>query len=93
MSANKRKSSPSSLGSDLTREDAHRITAVEYEELPELTDEMLARARVRKGGRPHAADPRKPVSIRLPESVLARWRASGRGWQTRIAQLVASHAP
>ena len=40
------------LKSDLARVEAHRIKPVEYTELPELTDEMLARAVVRKGGRP-----------------------------------------
>jgi hypothetical protein len=30
---------------------AHRIKKGEYEELPELTDEMLARAKINKGGR------------------------------------------
>ncbi|WP_238945816.1 BrnA antitoxin family protein [Vandammella animalimorsus] len=77
------------MGSDLQRVDAHRIEASEYDDLPELTDEMLARARVNKGGRPRAQDPRTLVSIRLPESVLAKWRASGPGWQTRMADLLA----
>lgn len=57
----------------------------EYEELPELTDEMLARARRSRGGRPVAANPRKQVTIRLPADVLARWKATGPGWQTRMA--------
>ncbi|MBS0194854.1 MAG: BrnA antitoxin family protein [Proteobacteria bacterium] len=92
MPANKEKSSRS-LGSDLARVDAHRIAATEYAELPELTDAMLARATVNKGGRPRATDPRKLVSIRLPASVLARWRASGDGWQTRMAAVLAKRAP
>ena len=43
MSASKRKSARS-LGSDLARVDAHVISPEEYDEIPELTDEMLARA-------------------------------------------------
>lgn len=39
------------LGSDLKRVDAHRIRRSEYKELPELTEEMLHRAVVNKGGR------------------------------------------
>ena len=35
-----------SLKSDLGRVDAHRIRKSEYEELPELTEELLARAQV-----------------------------------------------
>jgi uncharacterized protein (DUF4415 family) len=81
------------LRSDLTRVEAHEITPAEYEELPELTDEMLARAVVNKGGRPRADDPRTLVSFRLPESVLTRWKKSGPGWQTRMAEVLAQRAP
>ncbi len=72
--------------SDLARVDAHRIKPVEYRELPELTDEMLERAVVKKGGRPRSANPRELISLRLPVDVLARWRATGPGWQTRMAE-------
>ena len=41
-----------SLKSDLARVDAHSVEPEEYKELPELTDEMLARAKINKGGRP-----------------------------------------
>ena len=44
------------LGSDLKRVDAHRIRRSEYKELPELTEEMLSRAVVKKGDRPGPAD-------------------------------------
>ncbi len=72
--------------SELARVDAHRILRVEYEELPELTEEMLARATVNKGGRPRSASPRQLISLRLPAEVIARWRATGPGWQTRMAE-------
>jgi uncharacterized protein (DUF4415 family) len=72
--------------SDLARVDAHRIKPAEYKELPELTDEMLARAVVKKGGRPRSAYPRQLISLRLPADVIARWRATGPGWQTRMAE-------
>ena len=74
------------LKSDLARVDAHRIKPAEYKELPELTDDMLARAIVRKGGRPRSANPRQLISLRLPADVIARWRATGPGWQTRMAE-------
>ena len=82
-----------SLGSDLRRVDAHVIRRREYDELPELTDDMLARGRVNKGGRPRSANPRKLISIRLPENVIARWRATGPGWQTRMAERLAKAQP
>ena len=84
MSASK-PASARKLGSDLRRVDAHVIQPHEYEELPELTEEMLARATVNKGGRPKSINPRRLISIRLPEAVISKWRATGPGWQTRMA--------
>ena len=75
-----------SLKSDLARVDAHEIKPQEYAELPELTDEMLARATVSKGGRPVSTNPRKLISLRLPADVIERWKATGAGWQTRMAE-------
>jgi uncharacterized protein (DUF4415 family) len=62
------------------------VEAKEYEELPELTEEMLARAKVNKGGRPVSTNPRKLISLRLPTDVIDRWKATGAGWQTRMAE-------
>lgn len=92
MTAKKRVSHRSS-GSDLERVDAHAIQPHEYEEIPELTEEMLARGKVNKGGRPRSANPRKLISIRLPEQVIERWRATGPGWQTRMADRLAKVQP
>ena len=77
---------PRSSTSDLARVDAHRIKPSEYKELPELTDEMLAKAVVKKGGRPRSANPRELISLRLPAEVVASWRATGPGWQTRMVE-------
>jgi uncharacterized protein (DUF4415 family) len=88
MTANKR-TSPPSLGSDLAKVAAHVIQPEEYEELPELTAEMLARGKVNKGGRPRSVNPKKLISIRLPETVILKWRATGPGWQTRMAEKLA----
>ena len=54
----------------------------------------LAKAALR--GRPLGSvkDQHKvPTTLRLDEDVLIRWRASGKGWQTRAADLLATHAP
>ena len=91
MNANK-PASRRSLKSDLARVDAHVLKRGEYEELPELTEEMLARARVNKGGRPLSPNPRKLLSLRLPADVIDRWKATGAGWQTRMAERL-SKAP
>ncbi len=91
MNANK-PASRRSLKSDLDRVDAHVLKSGEYKELPELTEEMLARARVNKGGRPLSSNPRKLISLRLPTDVIDRWKATGSGWQTRMAERL-SKAP
>jgi uncharacterized protein (DUF4415 family) len=66
-------------------------------DLPELTDEMLAGAVLLKAGkrigRPKIANPKVAISIRLPSEVLERWRASGEGWQTRMAKMLEKRAP
>ena len=70
----------------MVRVDAHTLKKAEYEDLPELTEEMLARAKVNKGGRPISPNPRKLISLRLPVDVIERWKATGAGWQTRMAE-------
>jgi uncharacterized protein (DUF4415 family) len=77
------------LRSNLKRVDAHRIRRSEYKVLPELTDETLRRAVVNKGGRPRSPNPRQLISLRLPPEVVRRWRATGSGWQTRMADRLA----
>ena len=72
--------------SDLARVNAHKIKPEEYDELPELTDDMVARATANKGGRPISPNPRKLISLRLPASVIEQWKATGPGWQTRMAE-------
>ena len=77
------------LGSDLKRVDAHVVKPHEYKELPELTEDMLARATLRKGGRPKSENPRQMISLRLLPNVIERWKATGPGWQTRMAERLA----
>jgi uncharacterized protein (DUF4415 family) len=77
------------LGSDLERVDAHVIKPDEYEELPEITDEMFSRTVFKKAGRPRSVNPKQMISLRLPPEVIARWKATGPGWQTRMAERLA----
>lgn len=83
--------------SDLKKVDAHVITAEEYEEIPELTDEDFARGVLHIGGvpvrrgRPKAEHPKEAVNLRLSPQVLRHFRAGGRGWQTRINAVLEAH--
>ena len=81
----KKRVSRRALGSNLKRVDAHVIQPHEYVDSPELTDEMLSGMVMKKRGRPLVANPRKLLSLRLPADVIARWKATGPGWQTRMA--------
>jgi hypothetical protein len=58
----KKHASRRSSGSDLKRVDAHVIQRREYDELPKLTEDMLARGKVNKGRQA----PNVPVSIQSP---------------------------
>jgi uncharacterized protein (DUF4415 family) len=79
-----------SIKSNLARLDAHRITKTEYDEAPALTREMLDRAEIRHGnkiirrGRPPLEHPKEAIKLRLDHDVLAAYRKTGSGWQTRI---------
>jgi uncharacterized protein (DUF4415 family) len=67
------------LKANLKRVDARKPSANEYEELPELTDTVLKRRNIKRAGRPVATNPRRQVTIWLPESVLTQWKATGPG--------------
>ena len=65
-------------------------TWVDPDDAPELTDEFFERADLYDGnklirrGRPKAEHHKEPVTLRVDAEVLAAWRASGKGWQSRI---------
>ena len=67
--------------------------------LPEITDDWIAGADLYHGsklvrrGRPKSENSRQLLSLRLPPQVIARWKASGPGWQTRMAEALEKTAP
>jgi hypothetical protein len=79
-----------SLSSDLARVDTHVLQIGEYDGFPEMDGAMLARAKIKRGGRPITTNPRQLLSIRLPADVIDRWKATGPGWQTRMAERLSS---
>ncbi len=81
------------IKSDLKAVDAYQLRREDYDEIPELTDQDFARGVWHKGGkplphgprgRPKSNNPKRPVSLRLDPDVVAHFRRSGRGWQSRI---------
>lgn len=68
------------------------------DDLPEWTDDQFDRARfsiagkivreaqgtLTRPGRPPAENPKKQVTLRLDPDVIEKFRATGKGWQSRI---------
>jgi uncharacterized protein (DUF4415 family) len=50
-------------------------------------------AQLRRGRGPQKTPTKHLVSLRLDADVLARWRATGKGWQARMNATLAAHAP
>jgi uncharacterized protein (DUF4415 family) len=61
--------------------------------LPELLPAEAAERLLRPRGRPKSANPRTLIALRLPPETLAAWKASGPGWQTRMAELLTRRRP
>ena len=63
---------------------------VDPDDAPELTKEWFETADYYEGGklvrrgRPKSAAPKEAVSLRLDPDLLQHFRATGRGWQSRI---------
>jgi uncharacterized protein (DUF4415 family) len=54
--------------------------------LPELFATATAAKMVKPRGRPKSGHARTSISLRLPPETLRRWKATGPGWQTRMAE-------
>ena len=86
----------------LTNEDGEvrELTAADFkrarpaaEVLPGLIGKTAAARLLKPRGRPKSPDAKVSISLRIPPDTLARWKASGPGWQTRMAAALARTAP
>jgi uncharacterized protein (DUF4415 family) len=74
-------------------------TSPSKDEAPEITESWIAEADLRRGrklvrrGRPKLDNPKRLLSLRLRPEVIATWRATGPGWQTRMAEVLERHTP
>ena len=75
----------------IEKEKAIALLAKDPDEIkPELDDDWFAEAdayigtKLVRRGRPRAANPKKPVSLRLDADVIDWFKRKGEGWQTRI---------
>ena len=70
------------IKSDLTKVDRLRDEDIDYSDIPELDDEVFAQPLV-------AWPPRKEtITIRVDADVLGWFKRQGRGYQTRINQIL-----
>ena len=53
---------------------------------PELKAQLKTRI-----GRPPVATPKTPLALRLDQDIVAAFKATGRGWQTRLNDLLRKH--
>lgn len=73
---------------------SNRTLKRKSDDAPELTAKWAADAALYRGsklirrGRPKLKSPRRLLSLRLPPNVIASWKASGPGWQTRMATVL-----
>jgi len=69
--------------------DALKDKDLDFSDIPEITPEMFARAVIRRGLKPV---PRKEqLTLRLDGDVLQWFKKQGRGYQTRINQLLRAY--
>ena len=82
----------------MTVNNANLPNVLDDDDLPEWTDDQFDRARfsvagkvVREAqgtltrvGRPLADNPKKQISLRLDPDVIEGFRATGKGWQSRV---------
>lgn len=82
-------------GQGYTRQDWDAVDS------PELTDDQLSQGKPfrevfpelaesirRSRGRPRVEAPLQQISIRLDPEVIARFKATGKGWQARINEVL-----
>lgn len=61
--------------------------------LPKLFGKQMAERLLKPRGRPKSPDAKVSISLRIPPQTLARWKASGPGWQTRMAETLTEMSP
>lgn len=72
----------------------------DYADIPELSDTWFEQADlkvgdrlVRKGGRPRKKNPKQITTLRLDPDILAAFKATGKGWQTRLNDVLRANKP
>ena len=56
--------------------------------LPRIFGARIAANMLKPRGRPKSPESKVAISLRLSPDTLARWKATGPGWQTRMANVL-----
>ncbi len=90
---NNRASRPDEDNPEWTKEDFARARPA-AEVLPQFIGEKATQELMRRSrGRPQKADRKVNQTLRLDQDVLEAYRREGRGWQTRINEVLRQHMP
>ena len=73
---------------DFTRLDKMKDEEIDLSDAPEITPEMFAKAIVRRGLKPRT---KTQLTLRVDSDVLEWYKKQGRGYQTRINQLLRAY--
>lgn len=68
----------------IRREARDGIEPADDEDSPDATDLMRSEISKRRAGRPLGVGNKEQVAIRLDPDILSAFRATGKGWQTRM---------
>ncbi|KAE9527798.1 BrnA antitoxin family protein [Testudinibacter aquarius] len=74
-------------------------TWVDPDDAPELDDTFFKQADLYQGaqlikrGRPRIDNPKQAIKLRLDSDILAAFKATGKGWQTRINEVLRQNMP
>jgi uncharacterized protein (DUF4415 family) len=71
------------------------LTAADFAHMRPALEVMppAAAAAYRRSRGPQKTPTKRPISLRLDPDVLAAYRATGKGWQARMNDTLAAHAP
>ena len=90
---NNQASRPDEDNPEWTKEDFARARPA-AEVLPQFIGEKATQELMRRSrGRPQKADRKINQTLRLDQDVLEAYRREGRGWQTRINEVLRQHMP
>jgi uncharacterized protein (DUF4415 family) len=73
-------------------DDIPEMTSADFKRAKRMRDVMPEIVKALKRGRPKAENPKERVSLRIAPDILAAYRSTGPGWQSRIERTLKTGA-